>query len=158
QKIQDFQTLASLYAKQYAPYNWKKQLLNYDLFKIQPWLDKINATTDDLGYYEVLLQYVASLDDIHSAYFTPSDFVADLRFRIDIYDGKFLIDRIDRVALPSTKYPFQIGDELVMVDNRTPDDYIQEFSALLAFANPISQRRFLAIYVTVRAQDTIPRS
>src|SRR6266700_656958 len=86
QKIQDFQTLASLYAKQYAPFAWKEQLLGYNLFDVQPWIDKINNSTDDLGFYEIMEQYVASLEDAHSEYDTPSDFVADPGFRLDIYD------------------------------------------------------------------------
>ena len=34
QKLQDFQQLAALYAKQYAPYVWKRDALNYDMEKV----------------------------------------------------------------------------------------------------------------------------
>lgn len=158
EKLQDFQNLASLYAKQYAPFAWKEQLLGYNLFDLKPWIALINKSQDDLSFYEIMEQYVASLDDAHDEYNTPSDFVADLRFRIDIYDGKFLIDRIHREDLPADKFPFQVGDELVMVDNRTPDDHVKEFSSLVAFANPLSQRRYLAALVTERVQALVPRA
>ena len=46
--LQDFQNLAALFAKRYAPANWKKQALGFDLFNLKPWLDKINAVKDDL--------------------------------------------------------------------------------------------------------------
>ncbi|HTM49698.1 MAG TPA: hypothetical protein VL285_13480, partial [Bryobacteraceae bacterium] len=37
QKLLDFQQLAALYAKQYAPYEWKRDALGVDLFQIGPW-------------------------------------------------------------------------------------------------------------------------
>ena len=36
QKDSDFRFLASLYATYYAPYEWKKQLLNFDVLNIKP--------------------------------------------------------------------------------------------------------------------------
>ena len=44
QKLIDFQSLVALYAKQYAPYAWKRDVLNYDMLKLAPWLDKVRAT------------------------------------------------------------------------------------------------------------------
>ncbi len=38
QKIADFQHLAGLFAKQYAPYDWKRDALGTDLLRIGPWL------------------------------------------------------------------------------------------------------------------------
>ncbi len=95
QKTEDLQALASLYAKQYAPSAWKMQAFNYSLFKLAPWMDLVQKTTDDIGFYEVMAEYVASLNDAHSVYQNPSDFVAQLGFSTDIYDGKVLIDSIE---------------------------------------------------------------
>ena len=63
QKVQDFQNLAALYAKRYAPYEWKKELFSFDLFEIGPWLDRIRRSQDDLEFFEIALEYVASLRD-----------------------------------------------------------------------------------------------
>lgn len=158
QKVQDFQNLTSLYAKQYAPYHWKVQAFGYDLFQIGPWLDKVRKSAGDIEFYEIMAQYVASLNDAHSIYFNPSDFEADLRFRTDIYEGKVLIDAIDRTALPTSRFPFQIGDEVVMVDNRTPDDLIRDFSRFFSDANPLSTRRDAAGLIPVRIQAFDPRA
>ena len=38
QKLLDFQQLAALYAKQYAPYEWKRDALKIDLLQLSPWL------------------------------------------------------------------------------------------------------------------------
>ena len=158
QKLEDFQTLASLYAKQYAPVFWKQQAFDYDLFKIGPWMDQVQQTTDDVGFYEVMAEYVASLNDAHSVYQNPSDFVAELGFTTDIYDGKVLIDSIDRTVLPATKFAFQIGDELVMVDNKTTDEYIQDFSRFFSDANPLSTKRDAAGLIPLRIQAFDPRA
>jgi Peptidase family S41 len=158
QKLEDFQNLASLYAKQYAPGQWKKQAFDYNLFNLTPWIGMVQQTTDDVGFYEIMSEYVASLNDAHSVYQNPSDFVADLGFSTDIYDGKVLIDSIDRTALPAGKFPFQIGDELVMVDNRTTDEYIKDFSRFRSDANPISTGREMAGLIPLRVQSIDPRA
>ncbi|HLK22478.1 MAG TPA: S41 family peptidase [Bryobacteraceae bacterium] len=158
QKLADFQSLASLYVKQYAPFQWKMQLFDYNLYKISPWVAQVQATTDDLGFYEIMSQYVAALNDAHSLYLNPSDFLADLRFGADIYDGKVLIDFIDRDALPASKYSFQIGDELVMVDNQTTSEIMANVSQFFSDANPVSTSRDAAGYATFRPQALIPRA
>jgi hypothetical protein len=39
QKIADFMQLAGLYAKNYMPYEWKRDAMGFDLYNVQPWLD-----------------------------------------------------------------------------------------------------------------------
>ena len=105
QKITDFQGLVALFNKQYAPYQWKKDVIGFDMLNITPWLAKVKATTDDLGFYEVCAAYIASLKDMHSAFFVDSDFTADLGFSADLYDGKALIDTISAVLRGELHFP-----------------------------------------------------
>ena len=85
---------AGLYAKHYAPHDWKLLLYGFDSIDISPWLDRVNATTNDLDFYELMVEYVSDLHDGHDAYHLPSTFSARLGFTVDIYDGKVL-DRLD---------------------------------------------------------------
>ena len=156
QKLVDFQNLAALYAKQYAPYAWKRDVLNYDLLKLAPWLDQVRATKDDLGFYEVGAAYVASLNDAHSEFFVDSDFTAYLGFDVDLYDGKALIDNIDSSI--SRTVSFQTGDELVSVDGKTVADWLTEFGKYSAYANQRSSNRYNSILITYRVQSIYPRS
>ena len=87
QKAIDLQTIASLYAKQYAPYEWKRDNLQFDLFNLRPWLERARATKTDVEYLDLVAEYTASLQDIHSYYTANSDFAADLHIYTDIYDG-----------------------------------------------------------------------
>src|SRR3954469_12281804 len=86
QRVFDFQTLASLYAKRYAPYQWKLDALNFDVRDIGSWLSRVRNAKDDLEYFEIALEYVADLQDTHSSYRVPSNFTASLNFAVDIYD------------------------------------------------------------------------
>ena len=158
QKTLDFQILAGVYAKNYALYGWKRDVIHFDLFNIRPWLDRIAKSKGDLAFYEICAEYVASLNDVHSSFMVPSNFRADLGFRVDIYDGKVLIDEVDRDALSADDFPFDIGDELVSVDGVSSDDVIANASRFLAFGNTRSTRRFSAFSVTVRDQSVYPRA
>src|SRR5215471_2022198 len=106
QKVSEFQALAGLYAKRYGPYEWKRDALGIDLFNIAPWLAQVQATKNDLDFYEVMQQYVASLNDAHDVYELPSKFQASLNFTVDIYEGKLLVDSINRLRLPAAEYGF----------------------------------------------------
>src|SRR5215510_4848807 len=128
QRTQDFQNLVALYSKRYAPYDWKRQAVGFDLLNIQPWVDRIRAVKSDVEFFEIQAEYVANLQDTHSHFQMTSTFQANLGITVDIYDGKVLIDSINRVALPVADYPFQIGDELVSVDGISSEDWIKRIS------------------------------
>jgi C-terminal processing protease CtpA/Prc len=158
QKLDDFQNLASLFAKQYGPFQWKVELFDYNLDKISPWVAKVQQTTDDLGFYEIMSEYVAALNDAHSLYQNPSDFSAYLGFTTDIYDGKVLIDFIDPTVIAPGQYSFQVGDELVSVDGETTADYITNLSQFFSDANTASTSRDAAGYIPFRVQTIDPRA
>ena len=158
QKVADFKQLVAVFAKNYTSYEWKRDALHYDLLNIQPWLDRIAQSKTDLDFYDLCSQYVAGLQDANSQYLLPSDFTADLRFSVDLYDGKVLIDGIDRTALPARTYPFQVGDELVSVDGKTAADLVQAFSGYDTYSNPLAIRRLGASHITFRPQQIFPHA
>lgn len=158
QKTSDFLQLVALYDKNYGPYGWKLSAFNYDALTVKPWLDQIAATKTDLDFYEVCISYVAALNDAHDVFTLPSTFVADLRIRVDLYDGKLLIDAIDRSALPAAKFPFKVGDEIVSVDGKLPEDYITAFQKYAIAANPLSTRRGAAYAIALRQQSRMPHA
>lgn len=158
QKLTDFQYLADLYAKQYAPYEWKRDTTGFDLLNISKWLERVRATKNDLDFYEICIDYVAALNDAHDNFSLQSDFAAKLNFTVDIYDGKVLIDSIDRSLLPAKVYPFEIGDELVSVDGKTSEELIQAFLKYSIAANPRSTRRNAASRIVTRRQSRMPHA
>lgn len=158
QRLADFRHLAGLFAKRYAPYEWKLAVERFDPLDLGVWLDRARAVRDDLDFYDLMIEYVARLNDAHDVYLLPSTFTASLSFTVDIYDGRVLIDSINRLRLPSAEYPFQVGDELVSVDGRDVESLIEEFSRYAVSANPRSTRRAAAGRITSRPQSRMPRA
>src|SRR6185295_938504 len=124
----------------------------------KPWLDRVARTTTDLDFYELCVEYVASLNDTHDSFSLPSDFIARLGFTVDIYDGVLLIDSLNRTTLPASTYPFAIGDELVSVDGVAVGQLLQDFSKYAPQGNPVSTRRLAAARITIRPQSVMPHA
>src|ERR1051326_6649393 len=158
QKVADFLQLASTYAINYGPLQWKRDALHVDALNISDWLTQAANSADDLAFYEVCVAYVASLNDGHDAFELPSDFEAILGFTTDIYDGKVFIDTISRRRLSATKYPFAVGDELVSIDGTAAMDLVQSFTKYSVAANPVTTQRFAAYALTVRIQTLMPHA
>jgi hypothetical protein len=158
QKLFDFQALAGLYAKHYASHDWKLLLFGFDSTDIGPWLDRVNATTNDLDFYDLMVEYVSDLHDGHDAYHLPSTFSARLGFTVDIYDGNVLIDSINTTLLPPAKYPFAIGDQLLSVDGIAASDLLNTFAKYSRYGNDRSTQRLAASRIVTRPQQVIPHA
>lgn len=158
QKMSDFMNIVGVYDKNYGPYDWKKEAFGYDLLNIASWVDKIRATKDDLDFAEVLVSYIASLNDAHDLYELPSNFVARLNFGVDIYDNKLLVDTINRQRLPAVEFPFQLGYELVSIDGQDSQKMLDGLLQYEVAANPRSTRRLAASLLTVRPQVVMPHA
>lgn len=160
QKVSDFTALAALYDKNYAPYEFKRDVIGFDLLNLTPWLTQVAATKDDLSFYDVCVRYVASLKDSHDEFTLNSDYEAFLPITVDIYDGKVLIDFIDRSTLSTKAYPFQVGDEVVSVDGTSVADWITKLQpyAVNGSANAVSRNRLAASMMIDRYQGFYPFS
>src|SRR5262245_52775065 len=108
QRVADMDQISGFYAKNYAPYELKRGVFGFDLLNLAPWQSRIH-NADDLDFQEVLIEYVASLNDAHDFIAFPTTFGISLGLSVDIYDGKVLIDAINRAALPVAQYPFVVG-------------------------------------------------
>ncbi|QOY88324.1 S41 family peptidase [Paludibaculum fermentans] len=158
QKVSDFLQLAGLYAKNYAPYEWKRDVMGFDLYNVKPWVEKVKTSKSDIEFLDLCVRYVASLQDSHDEFYIPSDFVADMRILVDIYDGKVLIEGVDRTTLPRRLFPIDVGSELVSVDGIPVEDLIQQFVPYAAdgSGNVITRRRLAADAITYRLQTLMP--
>jgi hypothetical protein len=162
EKAMDFTQLAATYAMNYGPIQWKRDALGFDLLNIGDWLNKAMNTQDDLDFYELCVSYVASLNDAHDSFTLPVDpvlgYQAYLGFTVDVYDGKTIIEFIDRTQLRTQDFPFQIGDELVSVDGVATQDLLQSLAKYSIAANPLSTRRIAADSITFRDQTYMPHA
>lgn len=158
QRLQDFRQLASLYAKHYAPYEWKKEVQRFDLLQIGPWLDRVARAKDDLEFYDICIEYVASLNDAHDVFTLTSDFSASLGFSTDLWDNAIVVDSVNRTRLPPDRYPIQIGDELISIDGVPAERILFSLAKYATAANNRSTARQAAAFLTSRPQSRIPRA
>jgi hypothetical protein len=156
QRVQDFQTLSAIYAKRYAPANWKIQSLGVNPFEVGPWVARVRAAKSDLEFVEIMMRYVASFQDTHDLVTMPSNFVARTGLTLDLYDNKAVIELIDRSLLPAATYPFVAGDEVVSVDGRPALDIARDLAALRGWGNPRGALRWGVGLITARGQSTVP--
>ncbi|MBM3757815.1 MAG: hypothetical protein FJW38_28010, partial [Acidobacteria bacterium] len=156
QKIFDFTVLAQTFATNYGPYHWKARAFNIDALNLKPWLAKVEATKDDLEFLDILVDYVASLQDGHVSLSFPASFVATLGFSADLYDGRVLIDSISRRQQPLSRFPAVIGDELVSMDGIPVNQLLDRFAKYKMTGNPRATRRSAAGLLTIRPQAVIP--
>ena len=151
QRVDDLTQLASFYAKNYAPYEWKIQTQDFDLLRLNPWLQRIRHA-DDLEFHERLIEYVASLNDAHDLIAFPTTFSASLPMAVDIYDGKVLIEGLNTTVFPGA----QRGDELVSIDGRSVRSLIASFRKYAIAANSRSTDRVAASRLVTRSQQIMP--
>jgi len=158
QRLFDFEHVASQFAKFYGPYEWKRDVIGFDAYSIKPWLDRVRAAKSDLEFYEIAMEYVASLKDTHSAYYMPSDYWAFIAIGVDIFDGKYLIEGINRASLPLASYPFVVGDEIVSIDGKTPEELVAWMTKFQGNGNERAGKRQAAAYLFTRFQSILPRA
>ncbi|MCX6590716.1 MAG: S41 family peptidase [Acidobacteria bacterium] len=152
QRLLDFQTLAGLYAKRYAPASWKSTALAVNIFDLKPWLDRVRSAPTDLDFYQICAEYVAQFQDGHSSFRTPSNLVADLGLFTDIYDGKLLIEQINRTRYPANLFPFAVGDELVSMDGQPVEAILADLVRQKGFGTLRGARRMAADALPYRQQ------
>jgi hypothetical protein len=160
QKVADFMQLAGLYAKNYAASDWVRDQFGFDLYDAKPWLDRVKASKDDLEFFDICTRYVASLRDSHDEFYLNADFEAWLPIGADLYDGKFLIDWIDRAKLSTSDFRFNVGDEIVSVDGKSVADLIESFMPYTANGSggTTARKRLAAQIIYWRRQMFFPRA
>lgn len=158
QRVADFRNLTDLYSRRYAAIEWKQSALNFNLLDLSPWVSRVAEAKDDLEFYDLMVEYVSDLWDAHDQYYLPSDFEAHLGFSVDVYDGKLLIDGIDRNLLNADSYPFQVGDRIVSIDHQPAEDLVKQFTKYVAGGNPRTVERLAAGFLTNRYQTAYPRA
>ena len=156
QRVDDFQYLASVVSRNSATIAWKKQAFGFDARDLGPWLEKVRAAKDDLEYYDILIDYTASFRDYYTYLTLPSDYVAWMSFTADVYEGKAIVESIDRDILPEADYNLAVGDEIVSIDGKAASDLLEKIGKYFVDSNPESTRRAAAELLTYRTQAFMP--
>ena len=119
--IEDLEVIKHHFDIAYAPLEWKKEHLGWDLeeayqkAKTQI-LDARSLTTKQ--FQGILRRFFNSLKDYHVSVQFYSTESATLPFMIRGAEGRYFIDWIDPLKLPPSHYGIAIGDELLEFDGQ----------------------------------------
>ncbi len=158
QRQADFRSLADSVARRYAHVDWKREGIKLDPLDTRPWQARLAQARNDIDFYEVMCEYVASFKDSHSAYLVPSTYLATLGFSLDLVDDKVTIDAINRNLQPAAAFAAEVGDELVSVDGRSAAEWMTLFQRFIGGGNPRTARREAAAWIATRQQVVFPRA
>ena len=103
------------------------------------------------------MKYVALFRDTHSYFTWSSSFAANAGMLVDLYGGKVLVETVDRLILPLSRFPSFPGDEITAID-RPVESLLDEFEPYVNEGNDRRRRRVAAGESTFRTQDYIPRA
>jgi Peptidase family S41/PDZ domain len=158
QKADDFLTIVTLYDRLYAPLPLVTQESGFNPLHARPWVERAKATASDAEFYQLCRRYLARFGNTQDTLnLTPGTlFGATLGFTINYYSNTLLIDSIDRDTLPETQYPFQIGDQLLSVDHRSIDQWLDALIPLVAAVNPDLRRSLAANLIVNRKNPMLP--
>lgn len=158
QREADFRTLVSSVSKFYGPLDWKRELQKRDPLDMTPWLERIRRAPNDVEFLQILAEYVASLEDGHIAFQVPSNFVADLGVRFDLYEG---VPRVWSVTAryPADQFPgLRIGSELVSFNGEPAMDVVRRQARIENAGFERSALRRALIRLTLRQQLFDPKA
>ena len=158
QRVDDFNYLAGLLNRNHAAYEWKQRVFGFDMLDTKPWLERVRNAKDDFEFYDLCMEYVGSLRDANTYLQLPSDFEAYLGFTADLYDGKAIVEFIDRAQLPAARFAIATGDELVSIDGIAIGRIIADYGKYGIEGNQRATDRFAVDFATYRPQAFVPRA
>jgi hypothetical protein len=158
QKADDFSAIVAWYDRFYAPMELVTKESGFNPLDTRRWVERAKATASDAEFYQLCRQYLARFGNVQDTLLLSSFplFRARLGFTVNYYDRALLIDSIDRNTLPESQYPFQIGDQLLSVNNRSIDQWLDTLLPLVAGVNPGLRRSIAANLIVNRNVPLLP--
>jgi hypothetical protein len=145
--------VASIFAEQYAPLDFKKERFHldlkreYDAAKAAILADPAITTR---GYQDILAKLVASMRDYHVSISFNSTESSKLPFQVAGAEGRYYLTHIDREKLPKEVFPFQMGDEVVALDGRTTADAVKAIAGAMTSNTAQTDMRMAELFLTNR--------
>ncbi len=151
QKLEDLDQLVRSIKAKYGPIQFKETELgiNVDILKNE-YTQRIKATKNNSEFYYEIIKFVGEFKDGHFGAWLPTDHVGSVPFSTFLFDGKVLIEEIDRNKLSEKKFPFRVGDEIVSVDGQDIADFLDEYQVYRGSGSDLTMRTRAAYAVTWR--------
>lgn len=126
--IQDLSHYASLYKTMYAPYTWKQQYRGLDMDKVLAERVKEIQESKDLTkqqLWKIIKKFFLATQDYHVSVRFDSSESATLPLTIRSAQGRYFIVYVDREKLPQSTFPYDVGTEVLAINNVPVEDVVQ---------------------------------
>lgn len=128
--IKNLEAICADFEENYAPKEWKKESINWNLeeqYQIakEEILNTDNISTND--YQRILSRFFHSCRDFHVSVHFFSTARAKLPFMFKEADNRFFVVYVDHEKLDQEMNPIFCGDELISIDDRPVLDVIKQF-------------------------------
>lgn len=164
QMAADLEFIASTFAVHYAPAQWKKQYVNWDLaVEVERARLRIfsNPSLNVKEYQKIIRDFFRSARDYHMNVRFHSTESASLPFNVIGANERYYIVHVNPLMLSPTNFTIREGDELVTFGGRPVHQVILELQASeFGSADPGTDRALTEILLTRRTGSTgsdVPR-
>ncbi len=158
QKLEDFNQLVLEIKNEYGPLKHKEKLFNFNFDKLSAkYRGEIKQGMADTEFYYHMILFANELKDLHFGISNGSRRTAVLGFEVEYSKGKYYLSSIDRVLLPKESFNFEIGDELVKVNNKPVKKYLKNtIYKYLGLSNERSRHSFATMMLARRPEKNMP--
>jgi C-terminal processing protease CtpA/Prc len=160
--ISEMNYIGNLYDRNYGPKVWKEKHIQWNLTQE---LDKaktgINNAKTVKDYRKAVAGFFISMEDYHVSYGFYSTERAYLPLLLKTVQGKTIIVDIDRKQLSEASFPFQVGDEIIAMDNIAVADLKKELTQDMKTTAPQTDSSLGDMMLTARSgrrNQAVPRN
>lgn len=128
--IETLNIIKNSFQVSYAPKDWKKTFNGWNLNdEIDKAKKKILAldSKEIKDFQRILVDFFRSPQDYHVAIKFFSTESAFLPFKIRSAEGRYFITSINHEMISKKEFPYEIGDEIIELDNQKIHDYMTSF-------------------------------
>jgi hypothetical protein len=115
--ISEMDYIGSIYEQYYAPKNWKEKQVSWNLAEeLNLAKQGIQNSQNVNEYRQAAVRFFNSMQDYHVGYSFISTEKASLPIVLKTVQGKTIIVEINRSKLSPASFPFNVGDEVLAMD------------------------------------------
>lgn len=164
QMIQDLEVIKHNFEVGYAPLEWKREYAGWDIDEaFEAAKEEILATPliTTKQFQQIARNFIHSMKDYHVNIGFISTERASLPFSVKGVDGKYFIDWIDPIRLPSSQHGMRIGDEVLQFGDRPISEVVNEIEKnSTKSSNPNTDKALAVLKLTLRQGelgDDVPK-
>jgi len=154
--------MAGVYDSMYAPALWKKEFSSWSLDSEVDKAKKQILAKENISlseYHKIINQFILSMKDFHVSVRFHATEKATLPFMVRGAEERYFLVYIDRKKLPKTSFPFEIGDEVISMNDKPVKDIISEIKSTYGENTEVTDQALAEMSLTSRGaskSDSVP--